>query len=903
MAAAVPPGTNGCTLYFKSANEIPKDLTSLGIEIPLVILQKDTPVGLIIRGKNGVIKRIDDLSQFPEEDLDIFIQDKNNQEKKYGLVDERAAKTRRIFLWLREKEHYVQLKNKYVREEAGRILVDQAEIEGFFTKPNGTLKKTVDLEASDPRKNPDNPIAPESQLGKVLGELVETEENFLLDMELFHDILGENKITLVKLMGNDAAEKYINSIKQVLDSSREILQTIRSTVVGKSLSELKSENLEELSLVIAENIQKFIEAIQFQKTLVTNNPEFKELGLFFDGLITFQEKNIEQEDGVTPKKTTLERRENFRKKIFDGNNFKKVAIYDEHKADRGAFGQHATKPMQRAGKYPLLMREIYKNLYLEEELPPLNPDILADINDHSEQYVDMSNEEFEIFLKNKRIDAWASRVESSLNKANDKVDMAARKAFQKRLLVSAKHRMNKRQKDLGKEKIPSEMKATVYLPGFVFEKYLERLAVDFKKFPELQNIEISRLISDKEFNFSINGVKLFTLSIIGPDVTTGVYDLNIKINDAVKNKYKKELQLALNVAQSCVDSFVKDSLKKNVPPAVAVATTPLAPPKLAPVPVPALPTAPPVTPGGKAMATPPKPPTTATTPIVEQFVATKADDLRFRSSGGDVPQGRTSLKSGTQTPAHIAEREQRLGKSSGFMINSALVHQFREINRGYLLVSDCDTQKKYNALIKRGMDKMKSSQSEFFERREKTQARLAAYRDYQGGFETHETSDDNITTLGDGTVRCQYNEAEKRAEILIKPGNDRSILVALEANQFIQPLKIKIPLKQGQPITENDLNKSDIEFLLKTLVAGKISNIPVQVDTIYEAMIAKKFPEVIEKIENIKAVNKNDINALIKSKGDYELSHLVDVFSADREQDVPEEKPDEDDNNRRRGGP
>ena len=80
-------------------------------------------------------------------------------------------------------------------------------------------------------------------------------------------------------------------------------------------------------------------------------------------------------------------------------------------------------------------------------------------------------------------------------------------------------------------------------------------------------------------------------------------------------------------------------------------------------------------------------------------------------------------------------------------------------------------------------------------------------------------------------------------------------------------------------MTKDELNEADMEFLLKTLVAGKLSGIPVEADQSYLDLIKQKFPEVLGHIEQISLMDKQDVRDLVEEKTSRSLSQLVDIFS------------------------
>ncbi len=90
-----------------------------------------------------------------------------------------------------------------------------------------------------------------------------------------------------------------------------------------------------------------------------------------------------------------------------------------------------------------------------------------------------------------------------------------------------------------------------------------------------------------------------------------------------------------------------------------------------------------------------------------------------------------------------------------------------------------------------------------------------------------------------------YNPEKKLAEITLGSTNDKAILIALDTSVGFSPLTIQIPTESrtGKPADGAHIDKSDMDFVLKTYVASRIRGVEVKLNPEYRKILEQKFPE------------------------------------------------------------
>jgi len=797
-------------------------------------------------------------------------------------------------------------------------------------------------------------------LGGLLQEMAGTEKTFHCNLVVIKEIFRAYEDKLKLVLGENFYDKYLQGVMDVLDTSNAILKKLEECVNGGlKFSELEKK-LDELSIIISENMRK--NQILSDSFLVLSRPDDPAINGFLDGLLKCQ--NDIEGSGIDTDEGRRNFLKDKILSSGDSLANDAAKFYDIAFSGGARMQSLVITPFQRMAKYPLLMKAIYGFVLTEKDRGDSYNLVKEEIMKRISSIPDLDEKEMEAFIvaEMERLEfpgKWVLRPIFEIDSFNEKdrerekgklwpYDLVDQESIRKMAIkednLKRKIKISQSDFSIGLSGVSLEFdidefcsrmarfsgnnKSEFFGMSFQREKIGEKdvLMINNKNGNHFMSIEISNGNKSKNIDFKLLKVIQQTrlmgelrddlASVMGVFQDSFVEQAEKRNDKSVKDPVCR-FQCDWDTGEVIVEKIteinhlfgkrlknVRKNLKRGVIVASAPALTP-APIGIPPVaPAPADPTLVPTTgapaaPIDKALTTPAAPTTLITSStLADDLTAVEKGALRFKSHGSSLPQ-RTQRDRDEEE--ETIGREQRLGRASGFTISSALIHHLQKADRGQVLFADCDTEKEYNGFANRGTEQMHAARHELFERRDKTQSRLGAYRDYHDGLEIHDRDDRGVQKIvekeGGGMMIRRYNAAEKRAEILIKPGSDRIILAALEANQYIQPLKIKIPTNQGQPIAEKDLNRGDMEFLLKTLVAGKISGIPVKVDRAYQEMIAKRFPEVIEQIERIKVIDKEDIQELIQDKenGDYELSDLVDAFASRGNKRAHEVDPDEPD--------
>jgi len=770
---------------------------------------------------------------------------------------------------------------------------------------------------------------PRFKLGGSLQEPIEAEKTFHYKLIIIKEIFKVYEGNLKSILGEDFYNQYLQGVVDALDASNVILKKMEECFNGDvKFSEL-NKKLDDLSIVISENMKKNQTIAEMFEVLF--QPDDPAISSFLDGLFRCQDDII-----GTSIDTDEKRRLFLKDKILKSGDVLAIGAV-EHYDFLFSGGQRMQSlmaaPVQRVPRYPMAIKEIYGFALTEEERERAYNAVKDEIMKNKVSISGMTEKEIEesveATIEKLRFEGkWASRpIVTGLSfnaelrrKENQKIwpyDLKTRELIKKMAIEedNKKRKIKINESDFqvklsdvslvfdvdefcqSLEASSKDGSSVFYGMSFYKEKSGEKdtLVIKNENGYHFMSVEVAHGKKSKNVNFKLFKVPNLKkpMEELRDDLAKVVTIFQDNFVSQVESKNDKKFKEPICKFQcdwdesgmvrekitEMNDSFrkrlknVKKDLQSGVAKVTALPVTDPAVPKPAAAPDPR-PSKPADSAGGGV----------AGSLIFRQAPSSTAapkPDSNPLSTGLTRVTGSPKTDHSNRADAATG-REQIFSRGNDFMVSAALIHHLSKMGRGQVLFADCETEKSYRDYANKGLKKMQSDRSERIEKRESTKSRLSAYRDYHEGLKISNpdaNGTEKITATDGGVMIRRYNAAKKCAEIAIQPGSDRIILVALEANQYLQPLKIKIPYNNGKPVTMTELNKGDMEFLLKSLVASKVSGIPIQVDAPYLDMISKKFPEVLKHIEQINLIDKQDVQDLIAEKGSHSLTQLVDIFS------------------------